>query len=101
PRPRLWPCEWLVGRAPRSVRVPDLLVPSTAPATVDGPGAGGRRHVVTAVTLVVGTALLAVALRVPRGSVWFTVLGLLVAATWTVGSVVFRPLPFLPGRDKA
>jgi uncharacterized protein len=83
------------------VRVPDLLVPSTAPATVDGPVARRRRRVVTAVTLVVGTALLAVALRVPRGSVWFTVLGLLVAATWTVGSFVSGPIPFQPDRDTA
>ena len=49
----------------------------------------------------VGTALLAATLRVPRGSAWFTVLGLLVAATWTVGSFVSGPIPFQPDRDVA
>jgi CAAX protease family protein len=50
---------------------------------------------------VVGTALLAVTLRVPDGSAWFTVLGLLVAATWTVGSFVSGPIPFQPNRPMA
>jgi membrane protease YdiL (CAAX protease family) len=50
---------------------------------------------------VVGTALLAATLRVPGGSVWFTILGLLVAATWTVGSFVSGPIPLQPGRDVA
>ncbi len=52
-------------------------------------------------TIVVGTALLAATLRVPDGSAWFTVLGLLVAATWTVGSFVSGPIPFHPDRDVA
>jgi hypothetical protein len=50
---------------------------------------------------VVGTALLAATLRVPPGSLWFTVLGLLVAATWTVGSFVSGPIPFQPDREMA
>jgi membrane protease YdiL (CAAX protease family) len=50
---------------------------------------------------VVGTALLAATLRVPGGSVWFTTLGLLVAATWTVGSFVSGPIPLHPDRDVA
>ena len=81
------------------MRAPDLLVPSSEPATVDGPAARRRRRVATAVALVVGTALLAATLRVPRGSAWFTVLGLLVAATWTVGSFVSGPIPLQPDRD--
>ena len=81
------------------MRVTDLLVPSTEPATVDGPAAQRRRRVVTAIAIVVGTALLAATLRVPRGSAWFTVLALLVAATWTVGSFVSGPIPFQPDRD--
>ena len=80
------------------MRVPDLLVPSNKPPTVDRPAARRRRRVVTAVTLVVGTALLAGTLRVPRSSVSFTVVGLLVAATWTVGSLVSGPIPFQPER---
>jgi CAAX protease family protein len=83
------------------VRVPDLLVPSTEPATLDKPTARRRRCLVTAIAVVVGTALLAATLRVPGGSVWFTILGLLVAATWTVGSFVSGPIPFQPGRDVA
>jgi membrane protease YdiL (CAAX protease family) len=81
------------------VRVPDLLIPSTEPATIDGPRARRRRRAACAVAIVVGTALLAATLRVPHGSVWFTVLGLLVAATWTVGSFVSGPIPFQPDRD--
>ena len=44
---------------------------------------------------------LAATVRVPRGSLWFTVLGLLVAATWTVGSFVSGPIPFQPDRRMA
>jgi membrane protease YdiL (CAAX protease family) len=40
-------------------------------------------------------------LRVRDGSTWFTVLGLLVAATWTVGSFVSGPIPFQPDRHMA
>lgn len=83
------------------MRVPDLLVPATEPPTVDGPAARRRRRVVTAATIVLGTALLAATLRVPRGSAWFSVLGLLVAATWTFGSFVSGPIPFQPGRNVA
>ena len=81
------------------MRVPNLLVPSTEPATVDVPAARRRRRVVTAIAIVVGTALLAATLRVPHGSAWFTVLAVLVAATWTVGSFVSGPIPFQPDRD--
>ena len=49
----------------------------------------------------VGTGLLAATLRVPHGSAWFTVLGLLVAATWTVGSFASGPIPFKPDREMA
>jgi membrane protease YdiL (CAAX protease family) len=80
------------------VRVPNLLVSSTEPATLDLPVARRRRRVVTASAVVVGTALLAATLRVPDGSAWFTVLALLVAATWTVGSFASGPVPFQPDR---
>jgi membrane protease YdiL (CAAX protease family) len=81
------------------VRVPDLLIPTTEPATLDAPAARRRRRVVTSIAIVVGTALLAATLRVPHGSAWFTVLALLVAATWTVGSFVSGPIPFQPDRE--
>jgi membrane protease YdiL (CAAX protease family) len=45
---------------------------------------------------VVGAALLAATLRVPRGSTAFTVLGLLVAATWIVGAFASGPIPLRP-----
>jgi membrane protease YdiL (CAAX protease family) len=54
--------------------------------------------VVSGVTIMVGTALLAATLRAPDGSGWFTALGLLVAATWTVGAFVSGPIPFQLGR---
>ncbi|HZX55567.1 MAG TPA: CPBP family intramembrane glutamic endopeptidase, partial [Ilumatobacteraceae bacterium] len=97
-QPRPWRQGWSVGRPPRSVRVPEILVPSSAPATVDEPGIRRRRRVVATATIVVGTALLGATLRVPRGSAWFTVLGVLVAATWTVGSFASGPIPLTRGR---
>jgi uncharacterized protein len=63
------------------------------------PAARRRRRVVTAVVVVVGTALLAATLRVPEGSAWFSVLALLVAATWTVGSFLSGPIPFRGDRE--
>ena len=83
------------------MRVPNLLVPATEPPTVDAPAARRRRRVVSAAAIVVGTALLAATFRVPHGSAWFTILGLLVAATWTIGSVLSGPIPFQPDRDTA
>ena len=83
------------------MRVPDLLVPAAEPPTVDVPAARRRRRVVTAATFVAGTALLSAALRVPHGSGWFTLLGVLVAVTWTVGSFVSGPIPIQTGRDLA
>ena len=83
------------------MRIPDLFVPATEPPTVDEPAARHRRRVVSGVTIVVGTALLAATLRAPDGSGWFTVLGLLVAATWTIGSFVSGPIPFQPNRHLA
>jgi membrane protease YdiL (CAAX protease family) len=51
--------------------------------------------------MAVGTALLAVTLRVPHGSAWFTLVGLMVAATWIVGSLVSGPIPLHPDDDLA
>ena len=93
-----WRRESSVGRPPRFVRILNRLVPAAEPPTVDGPAARRRRSAVTAATIVVGTVLLAATLRVPHGSVWFTVLGLLVAATWTIGAVISGPIPFQPER---
>jgi membrane protease YdiL (CAAX protease family) len=78
-----------------------LLVPASEPATIDAPAARRRRRVVTAIAAAVGTALLAATLRVPDGSAWFTVFGLLVAATWMVGSFLSGPIPLQRGGDTA
>jgi membrane protease YdiL (CAAX protease family) len=78
------------------VRTPSLLVPSTAPATVDAPSVRRRRRVVTATATVVGTVLLAATLRVPDGAGWFTVLALLVAGTWVLASFASGPIPLGP-----
>jgi membrane protease YdiL (CAAX protease family) len=79
------------------VRPPDIFVPDLpADAEVEPAPARHRRRVTAAVTLVAGAALLAATLRVPRGSTAFTVLGLLVAATWIVGAFVSGPIALRP-----
>ena len=80
------------------MRIPDLLVPSTKPPTVDGPAARRRRRVVTGVAIIVGPALLAATLRVPRGSPSFTVLGVADDLLRIKGKLVFPstvPLGFI------
>ena len=52
-----------------------------------------RRSVIVAVTLVIGTILLAATLRAPSGSTTFFVIGFLVAGTWITGSLISGPLP--------
>lgn len=69
-----------------------LLVPSGEPAHPEPTPVVRRRRVVVTITLVVGTALLGATLAVPDGSAAFTVLGLLVAATWIGGSLLSGPL---------
>jgi uncharacterized protein len=51
-----------------------------------------RGPITVAVTLVVGTILLATALRAPSGSTTFFVMGFLVAGTWILGSVISGPI---------
>ena len=70
-----------------------LLVPSVEPDRPEPAPVVRRRRAAVAGTLVVGTGLLAATLAVPAGSAAFTVLGLLVAATWMAGSVLSGPLP--------
>jgi membrane protease YdiL (CAAX protease family) len=47
-------------------------------------------------TVLLGCALLGITLRLSRTSGWFTVLGLLLAATWTAGAFLSGPVPVLP-----
>ncbi len=79
------------------MRPPDILFPDRATdAEVEPAAVRHRRRLTAAATLVAGAALLAATLRVPRGSTAFTVLGLLVAATWIVGAFVSGPIALRP-----
>ena len=69
-----------------------LLAPSAEPARAEPAPAVRRRRVAVGGTLVVGTGLLAATLAVRAGSTAFTVLGLLVAATWMAGRALSGPL---------
>ena len=74
------------------MRLPDILAPPAGPAVVEDPATVRRRRVVVVATLGVGAALLAATLAAPPGSVLFSVLGILVAATWVLGGVLSGPL---------
>ncbi len=74
------------------MRLPDILAASTEPPTVEDEAVVRRRRVVVAGTLVVGAALLGGTLAAPQGSGLFYGLGLLVAATWLIGSLFSGPL---------
>jgi membrane protease YdiL (CAAX protease family) len=81
--------------------LPDLLVPATEPVAVESGGALRRRRIVTGVTLVAGTALLAGTLRAVPGSAWFSALGFLAAAVWIAGGLLSGPIPVRPDRPAA
>ena len=78
-----------------------LVRPSAEPVPAERAAVVRRRRVVVAATLAVGTALLAATLAVPTGSDAFTVLGLAVAATWVVGSLLSGPLHLGRSRGEA
>jgi membrane protease YdiL (CAAX protease family) len=61
-----------------------------------------RRRIVVVVTFMVGTALLAVSLRVPPGDARFLWLTALLAATWAVGGLLSGPLHLgrIPARGR-
>jgi len=82
---------------PRSVRITELLDPAPEPADT-GSAQTPRRLLATVAALVVGAALLAATLRVKDGSLWFDLLGLLVAATWLIGARVSGPIRVRPIR---
>jgi membrane protease YdiL (CAAX protease family) len=81
----------------RSVRIADLLDPAPEPADT-GPAQTPLRLMGIVAALVVGAALLAATLRVKEGSLWFDLLGLLVAATWLIGARVSGPIRIRPTR---
>jgi hypothetical protein len=61
-----------------------------------------RRRIVVVITLVIGTALLAVSLRVQPGDARFLWLTALLAATWAVGGLLSGPLHLghIPARGR-
>ena len=69
-----------------------LLTPSPESPPAEPDAVGRRRRITVVATIVAGTGLLAATLAVPAGSDLFTVLGLLVAATWIAGSLLSGPL---------
>lgn len=75
------------------MRLPDILAPSAEPRDVEDRATVRRRRVIVAVTLAAGSALLGGTLAAPEGSGLFYALGLLVAATWMLGSRLSGPLP--------
>ena len=78
------------------MRWTDLVVPAAAPPPVEAGSARRRRRLICAATIVVGAALIAATLRVPRGSVAFSVLGFVVAAVWLAGALASGPIPVRP-----
>src|SRR3954451_6443061 len=69
-----------------------LLRPSAAPDPVEPADVRKKRRVIVAATGVVGALLLGVASAQPRNSSAFSVLAVLLAATWVIGSVLSGPL---------
>jgi uncharacterized protein len=67
----------------------------------DPPSARTRRRVVAAVTLVVGSAALAWALRIRPGDPLFYTASLALAAAWGVGAVASGPLHFGRGHTRS
>jgi len=80
------------------VRLSDLFTPGAESPILDGAFARRRRRTAVAVTLVLGTALLAATLHIERGSGWFAAFGLLLAATWIIGAVISGPIALRPPR---
>ena len=85
------------GWRARSVRITELLDPAPEPAD-PGPAQTPRRLIWIVAALVMGAALLAATLRVKDGSMWFALLGLLVAATWLIGARISGPIRIRPTR---
>jgi CAAX protease family protein len=78
------------------VRWAELVGPAGAPAPVEVGTARRRRRTICATTIVVGAAVIAATLRVPRGSIAFTVLGFALAAVWLGGALTSGPIPLRP-----
>jgi membrane protease YdiL (CAAX protease family) len=68
---------------------------------VDPPEARTRRRVVVAITLVVGSVVLAWALRVPAGDPVFYSASIALAAVWGIGAIASGPLHFGRGHTRS
>jgi uncharacterized protein len=83
-------------------RLPDRLVALVAPATSayheESPRVIRRRRIIAAVTLVVGTTLLGLALTRPQGSQSFNVLAAVLAGVWLIGGLISGPVHLGRGR---
>jgi hypothetical protein len=81
--------------------VRDLLTPELLPETVESVSASRRRRLVVAGTLAAGAVVLGATLAARRGSLAFTLLGVLLAAIWVTGSAAAGPLHVGPSTDRA
>ena len=77
-----------------------LLVP-VGGQHADPPEARTRRRVVVAVTLVIGSAVLAWALRIAPGDPVFYTASIALAAVWGIGAVASGPLHFGRGHTRS
>lgn len=75
------------------MQLPEILRPSSESVPAETPAVIGRRRLIVGATLGVGAALLGGTLATSEGSTAFYVLGLLVAGTWIVGSLLSGPVP--------
>ena len=74
--------------------VPEQRNGAVEPPIIGTAKALQRRRATAAVTLVIGTGLLATTFRLPHGSGWFTPLTpLLLAITWVIGALLSGPIP--------
>lgn len=83
-------------------RLPDrlvqLLAAASSPYHEETPRVIRRRRIIAAVTLVVGTTLLGLALTRPQGSRAFNVLAAVLAGVWLVGGLISGPVHLGRGR---
>jgi len=74
------------------MRLPEILVRSSAPREPEAESTVRRRRVVVVATTVVGAALLGGTLAAPVGSRLFYGFGVLVATAWLIGGCLSGPL---------
>jgi membrane protease YdiL (CAAX protease family) len=83
----------------RLAKLARFAAPATSPYHQEPPQVVRRRRIIAAVTLVVGTALLGVALTRPQGSSAFYVLAAVLAGVWLLGGLLSGPVHLGRGRS--